>query len=96
MQARDAEGEKNDMTGLKDIASFLRETAPISDAKRESWHSVKKVPVSQGKLVKRYFKVGGRKAARNPSPYEGIRNRQPKTVRTVNSAQRISKSGKLS
>lgn len=95
MLARDAEGDRDNLMALKDIACFLRDTSPATNVKRESWHATRKVPAAQGKLVKRVFKVGGRKALRNV-PYEAVANRSSKNVRNVNYAQRTSKSGMFS
>lgn len=92
MQPRDAEGEKDDLLGLKEIASFLRDTAPITNENRHSWHSVKQIPTAEVKLVKRVFKAGGRKAIRNPPP-ETNKSRSPRTMGNSNTSQRVSKSG---
>lgn len=95
MLARDAEGAGDDQSGLLDIASFLRNTAPAKDIKRGSWHSVKQVPSAQGKLVKRVFKVGSRKSLRTPFA-ESSKDDHVRKADNINYTERISKSGKLS
>lgn len=94
MLARDAEGAGDDHCDLLDIASFLRDTAPAKDLKRGSWHTGKNVHNSQGKLVKRMFKVGSRRSIR-ASCTESSKNDQTKHAININYTERISKGGKL-